>query len=457
MQDILIIGGGPAGSTAGTLLAREGHQVTLLEKARFPREHVGESLLPFCFELFQSLGVLDQFKSMFVRKPSVRFLSCDGTSATNWCFNEVIKDDSFLSFHVDRKIFDERLLNNARTHGVDVQEETKVTNVRFDEAADCVEVTSRQGNGGSQKQRARFLIDASGRSSFLASSNGWRVPNQGFERTAIWTHWSDVRKMTHGLEQGSALIIYLGGEKRGWIWVFPLSDGHVTAGVVMETAYLQSQKQELLNQGVQNWQRELYRQELMESAVSRKILADAKEVRPVMVEGDYSYNSTQNYGRRFALVGDANRFVDPIFSSGVYLSMKSAQLTASALDTMLQKGNLDNNAGLQAAYRKINGAYGFVHDLISLFYNPHATSFADAGAAFTDHEDHRNAMAAGHYILAGDFFENHEKYRLFLKTLSNSRKFEMYRNLVIDPRSSKKEGCKLSPAQKDSIFPGATH
>ncbi len=199
----------------------------------------------------------------------------------------MIKDDSFLSFHVDRKIFDQLLLDNARAHGVDVLEETKVTAVHFGRDNKDVEITSRHERDGNKSHKARFVIDASGRSSFFATSNGWRIPNKGFERTAIWTHWSEVSEMTHGLEQGSALIIYLGGDKRGWIWLFPLADNRVTAGVVLETAYLQRRKKELIDRGVANWKGELYRQELMESSVTSDVLDGARQLRDVMIEGDY--------------------------------------------------------------------------------------------------------------------------------------------------------------------------
>jgi flavin-dependent dehydrogenase len=129
LQDVIIIGGGPAGSTAASFLAMKGRRVTLLEKEKFPREHVGESLLPFCYKTFEALGVLDEMKRLFVRKPTVRFTTIDGTRSTNWCFNHVIKDESFLSFQVDRKIFDMVLLDNSRRLGAAVREQTRVNEV----------------------------------------------------------------------------------------------------------------------------------------------------------------------------------------------------------------------------------------------------------------------------------------------------------------------------------------
>ena len=453
VQDVIIIGGGPAGSTAASFLAMKGRRVTLLEKEKFPREHVGESLLPFCYKTFEALGVLDELKHYFVRKPTVRFTTIDGTRSTNWCFNDVIKDKSFLSFQVDRKIFDMILLDNSRRHGADVQEQTKVNDVQFDTERDIVVVTATGPDGEQQKHEARFLIDASGRSTFMATKNNWRESNKGFERTALWTHFIDVKNMIGGLEEGSSLIVYLGGEKRGWIWVFPLERDRITAGVVMDSFYLRDQKRDLLAKGSQDWQHDLFFQELKESPFVSKIIDGAKMMMSVITEGDYSYNSNVKHGERFALIGDATRFIDPIFSSGIFLSTKSAWLVADALNEMFSAGDLNNKTPLLRAYEYINGAYNFVYRLISLFYNPHSISFADAGTFLREHQEHENAMAAGHFILSGDFFENHKKYHEFLDILADPRHFEMYRQKIINRPAFNRESCNLTTEELAIIFP----
>jgi flavin-dependent dehydrogenase len=453
MQDVVIIGGGPAGSTAASFLAKKEHGVTVLEQAQFPREHVGESLLPFCYNTLKELGVLEIMKRLFVRKPTVRFATVDGTHATNWCFNHVIKDESFLSFQVDRKVFDMVLLDNARRLGVDVRERTRVNDVCFDAEGDIVVITATGPDGEKQIHEGRFLIDASGRGTFMATKNGWRVPNKGFERTAVWTHWIDVKNMKGGLEEGASLIIYLGGEKRGWIWVFPLERNRLTVGVVTDSFYLRHQKHELTSNGSQDWQLDFYLQELQESSFVSKILEGARMKMPVIIEGDYSYNSTVKYGPRYALVGDASRFIDPIFSSGIFLSTKSAWLVADALHEMFSAGSLDDNTPLLKAYDYINGAYDFVYRLISLFYNPHSISFAAAGTFFREHKEHENAMAAGHYILSGDFFENHKKYHKFLDILADPHYFDIYRQTIISRSTFNRTSCNLSPEQLAIIFP----
>ncbi len=453
MQDVIIIGGGPAGSTAASFLAKHGHSVTILEKEKFPREHVGESLLPFCYKTFTALGVLDEMKRLFVRKPTVRFTTIDGMRSTNRCFNEVIKDESYLSFQVDRKVFDTLLLDNSRKLGVDVNEQTKVTDVKFDTEQDRVVVSATGPNGEKKTYEGRFLIDASGRSTFMATKNSWRESIVGFERTAVWTHFIDVKNMIGGLDEGSSLIVYLGGNKRGWIWVFPLEKDRITAGVVVDSFYLRDRKRALQEAGSEDWQRDFFYEELNESPFVSKIIDGAEMMMDVITEGDYSYNSNVKHGPRYALVGDASRFIDPIFSSGIFLSTKSAWLVADALHDMLTSGDMNDNRPLLQAYEYINGAYNFVYRLIKLFYNPHSISFAEAATFFQDHEDHKHAMAAGHFILSGDFFENHKKYHEFLDVLEAPRNFQRYKALVMDRKDSNRESCNLNPEDLSVLFP----
>src|SRR5438876_4078418 len=168
-HDVIFIGGGPAGSTAATLLARQNHRVLLLEREKFPREHVGESLLPFCYCLLEDLGVVDQIKKNFVRKPGVRFIVRDGKTSTTWCFDHVIKDETYLSFQVIRGDFDHILLKNAAKNGAEVREETSVIEADVTSVSDRVTVKSLDLNGQKALHRARFLVDASGRDAFIGA------------------------------------------------------------------------------------------------------------------------------------------------------------------------------------------------------------------------------------------------------------------------------------------------
>jgi flavin-dependent dehydrogenase len=439
-HDVIVIGGGPAGSTAATLLARDGYDVVLFEKERFPREHVGESMLPFCYRLFEDLGVLSQLRRSFVRKPGVRFMDRYGNASTSWCFSHVISDETYLSFQVNRSEFDQILLENSVTNGAEVHEETKVTDIDISDPTG-VTVTTQDADGRTATHRARFLIDASGRDALIGTRNGWRKPREELDRTALWSHWVGVT-MRGGLEEGLSLIVYIGEEKKGWIWVFPLTADRITAGVVMQNSYMREQRRALQRAGSADWQQDLMMQELTQSPFVAELLDGTEQVLPVLVNGNYSYEVKNHYDSNYAMVGDARGFIDPIFSSGVFLSIKTAFLVTSAVKKQLD-GDVpsDNNPELVKAYEMVTGAYNFVHKMIRLFYNPHAITWAEIGAERQVHKSHESAMAAGHFMLSGDFFENHARYNRFFELLEDPRLFKRYAKMVIDRPAYQEISC----------------
>lgn len=447
-QDVLVVGGGPAGSTVSNLLAQQGLSVTLLEKAKFPREHVGESLLPFCYGIFKRLGILEELEKRYVRKPGVRFVDVDGRNFTTWCFGHVLKDPSHLSFHVIRAEFDHLMLKNAASKGVNVLEETKVTGVDLDDPERVV-LEAMGPDGEKQTLEARFLIDASGRDTLLASRNRWKKPHDELDRSALSCHWVGA-KYIEGIEEGLLQIVYLGGEKKGWIWCIPVGTDRLSLGVVMNHSYIKAQKAKLTAAGEENWQEALYRQELMTSDFIRDILSNAHMAQEIAFNGDYSYavDKSKKYGPNYALVGDASAFIDPIFASGVFLSMKTAELVADAVVARQRQGKQAGEAALAAAFGKVNGAYALVDKAIRMFYNPVAINFAQVGSAQDlIHEQHENALAVGHYLLAGDFFERHQEYSEFLDLLQEPKLLAKYKNFVIDRPDYQTATCGISRVQ----------
>jgi flavin-dependent dehydrogenase len=431
--DVTVIGGGPAGSTTASYLAMAGYDVTVLEQAIFPRDHVGESLLPFCYRIFEEIGVLDEMSKRYVRKPGVRFVDVDGETSTTFCFGHKIFDETNLSFQVLRAEFDELLLDNAARHGATVHQGAKVEAVDFHGPED-VEVRAVDRDGRTITVGSRFVVDCSGRETFLANRLQTKTAHKELARTALSSHWRGAR-FEGGLQEGMINIVYTGGEKQGWIWVIPLGHDRLSIGVVMNTSYFRSQRVALKQQGVGDWQQALYDQELGEAAFTKHILQDAEQYFPIQYNGDYSYFCERKWGDDYALVGDASAFIDPIFSSGVYLAMNSARLASKAIDTRLREGLEAGAAAMESTYAQIVGAYGLVDKLIRLFYTPEAINFAQLGSAegaFNDFEHYQNAISVYHYLIAGDFFEQAGRYEEFVEQLREPRLFRRYKKLVID-------------------------
>ncbi len=448
-RDVVVVGGGPAGSTAATLLSRMGHRVVLFERELFPRDHVGESMLPFCHALFRELGVLPKMETTFVRKPGVRFMHRDGATSTSWCFDHVISDETYLSFHVDRSKFDTILLNNSRDNGVDVREQHRVESIDLDDP-DHVTVKATRPDGEAVEVRARFVVDGSGRDAFIGTRKGTRKPREELDRTAIWSHWTGV-EMQGGLEEGLSIIIYLGEEQKGWIWIFPLEEDRITAGTVMDHAYLRDQKRALQAAGSDDWQRDLMYQELRKASFAAKLLDGdgVEQALPTLVNGNYSYEVKDHYGPNYALVGDARGFIDPIFSSGVFLSIKTSFLVSEAIDMRL-KDDPGADARFADVYDRVTGAYNFVHRMIRLFYNPHAVTWAQVGDEGPIHRAHKSAMAAGHYMLSGGFFDNQKRFNRFFDLLEDPEHFHQYARTIIErPGQTEPTTCR---APRELVF-----
>ncbi|MBR9919594.1 MAG: NAD(P)/FAD-dependent oxidoreductase [Bacteroidetes bacterium] len=433
--DCIIIGGGPAGSTTASCLADMGYTVLVLEKAKFPRPHVGESLLPFLYNIFEDLGVLDQMKARFTRKPGVKFSNIDGEQYSKWCFKHVIKDDSYLSFHVVRAEFDDMLLHNSRSKGAQVLEETRVLRVDFGEEGQLSTVVAEDKDGKENTYQTKMVIDASGQDSLMARQMKTKVPFEKLnKRVALSTHWKNLN-LNESLEEGNIEIVHLEGEKLGWIWMIPVGDDRLSIGVALNMDYSKAQRK-LLSKSHKDWQTALYLQEIATSPEVSAVLKDAEMVNPLAANGDFSYYSTQKYGKNFALVGDAGGFIDPIFSSGIYLGMKGAQLVSKGVDQYLREGKMDL---MDEAYRQIDGAYKLVEKLVTTFYDPDSINFAGGQETLKKYsfQKFETAYSILHLILAGDFFSNHEKYLAAIEILRNPDMIDKYRHLIGHPEVDK--------------------
>lgn len=426
--DIIIIGGGPTGSSAATFLAREGMDVLVLEKTKFPREHVGESMLPFCYDLFDELGVLEHMKQNFTRKPGVTFSNADGSRSSHWCFDKILDGPKSLSFHARRSEFDHMLLNNSRKEGVDVMEEATVLEVDLNENGLGAEVKVTHPEKGEFTLKSKFLIDASGQDCFIARKKGNQKPFTSLNiRLALSSHWENIN-FTESLANGNVTIIHFGGEKLGWIWLIPIGPNRLSIGLALNMSYAQEQRKILMKEhGARKWQEAFYMQEISESAVVRGIIEGANLCWDVVANGDFSYYAEEKYGKSHAILGDAGAFLDPIFSSGIYLGLKSAKLTSPGIAHYIRTGD---TSLMDQAFKTMDDGYKVVEDLIVAFYAPDTIDFTHlAGSNGIQDKQMEAAYTIYHMLLAGDFFEDHDRYRKAIKALRDPMMIEKYMHL----------------------------
>jgi flavin-dependent dehydrogenase len=321
--DVLVIGGGPGGSTAAGFLAKRGYQVLQLEKAHHPRFHIGESLLPMNLPVYERLGVLDKVKAMGVYKPGADFEAKNEAGYRTYLFGQALGDSPPNAYQVWRQDFDKMLFDHARELGVDGREGAEVMSVEQSGPRETVAEVKCDG-GKAYKVKARYLVDASGRDAFLASKKKLRVKNPAHQSAAIFGHFHDA-EFRPGEDAGNISIYNF---DHGWMWMIPLPKGVMSVGAVCRPDYLKQRRGktqefffETLKMHPEMWKR-------MEKA---KLIGD--EVR---VTGNYSYDSTTMGGPGWILVGDAFAFLDPVFSTGVYLATSTAEQAAELIDQALK-------------------------------------------------------------------------------------------------------------------------
>lgn len=326
---VIVIGGGPAGSTVSTLIAQKGHRVTLFEREKFPRFHIGESLIPETFWVLERLGMLDKLRgSDFVKKYSVQFVGSSGRLSEPFYFMQNRNHECSQTWQVLRSEFDEMMLNNAREHGVDVHEGVRVLEVLF-EGDRAVGVNIQDEQDQVREVRADVVIDASGQSHLIASRFNLLVKDPALKKGALWTYFKGAYRDA-GQDEGATLVLQTKNRK-GWFWYIPLHNDLVSVGIV-------SAFDELFDKS-RGDHASIYQQELDNCPACKERVSIGRQVSGFYATKDYSYRAKECAGNGWVLVGDAFGFLDPLYSSGVLLALKSGQLAADAVSEGLSSGD----------------------------------------------------------------------------------------------------------------------
>ncbi len=356
--DVLVIGGGPAGSTAAALLAERGRHVVMLEKDVHPRFHIGESLLPQNLRVFDRLCIGDAVARIGVYKPGAAFVSdAHANRQVQFSFAQAANRTYTHSYQVLRSEFDELLFRHAASRGAETHEGVQVTEVELD-AARGSRVLARDASGRTLAWRARYVVDASGRDTFLAGRMGSKERNSRNNTAALYSHFRGVKTRDGSPQEDGYITIHL--FQHGWFWFIPLRDGTMSIGVVSNPDFFKRRR---------GSKEEFLLQALNSCPAAAERIRDAVMIMPPVATGNYSYRSRVMRGEGWLMVGDAFTFIDPVFSSGVCLAMASSEMAADAIHVWLDDPKRAEPM-LRDFERKVRGAANALSWLIYRINDP---------------------------------------------------------------------------------------
>lgn len=385
--DCIVIGGGPAGATVGTILADYGHHVLILEQSTFPRHHIGESLMPQTWWTFKRLGLLDQLKcSDFPLKESVQFVSASGKDSQPYYFSDRDANEWSTTWQVPRDQFDKMMLENAKTHGVKIRQGVRVSEVLF-EGSRAVGVKV-ENNQHSSQIRAKVVVDATGMSTLLSKQLKLRESDPDLKNASIYAYYKNALR-DEGRNAGATIIIHTSNRK-GWFWFIPLPDNLTSIGVVAKPAYLFT--------GRGDDPLAILDEEIAQCPGMVNRLKDAKRISGGYVIRDFSYRSKRLAGDGWVLVGDAFGFIDPIYSSGVFLALKSGEFAADAIHEALESGDISGDR-LGNFGPKLTAGMHLIQQLVHVFYDK-SFSFS---TFHREHPEYRDHIVR---LLIGDVFND---------------------------------------------------
>jgi geranylgeranyl reductase family protein len=387
--DVIVIGGGPAGSTVASILSREGCKVVLFEKEKFPRHHIGESLMTDTYWTFQRMGFLEKLKSSaFTQKYSVQFANQAGKESHPFYFFEAVHNESAVTWQVTRAVFDKMLIEHAAEQGADVHQGVAVKQVLFDgDKATGVEVVMH--DGVRHTFYAKVIVDATGQSAMLSNKFRWRVRDPKLKKAVLYSYFKGAHR-EKDLNGGATLVLRTPKGSEGWFWYIPLENDITSVGVVANPDYLlKGRGQDLAK---------IFNEEIQKTEACRRRVAQGERVDKIYSILDYSYRSKKNAGDGFIIIGDAYGFLDPIYSSGVLLALKMAELAADAIHDAFRHD--DFSAGRLGQFQsKLDRGIESMRKLVYAFYNE-GFSFAQF---LRKYPEHRVSIIN---LLIGDVFKD---------------------------------------------------
>jgi geranylgeranyl reductase family protein len=387
--DCIVIGGGPAGCTAAALLAEAGHSTLLVEREQVPRFHVGESLMPEIYWIFQRLGLLEKMKSSdFVEKYSVQFVNHSGRESQPFFFDQHDPRDCSRTWQVERGKFDKMLFDHAADKGADCRDQTRVTDVCFDDNKRFTSVQIQTAAGESKQISGRVLIDATGQQALLANRLKLRNDNPRLRKASIWTYFNHARRDPG--KHGGATIILHTEKKDSWFWFIPLANDVTSVGVVADHEYLLKERESV---------EATFAQELAICPAMEERLASATQIDNLHIAKEFSYSTTQQAGDGWVLTGDAYGFIDPIYSSGVYFAMKSGELAADAIVEGFSKDDLSaSQLGNWSA--EFDAGTNWIRKLVDKYYT-NEFSFGKFMKEFPQHQGNLTDLLIGRIFHEG--------------------------------------------------------